>query len=216
VLTAPSSSWEATMQAEDQPLDGHVAYVLTGGGGGEGIWRTSGVTVTRPVGESLVPVSASSRPRYGSTPNAESLPQDCTVMEGALAITAWGLRVFPVRAPVKGRCSCHNPGCDKPGKHPRITSYSERATANPDQVIKWWTQWPDANVGVACGDGLIVIDIDGNEGEEWIAERDMPDTLTATSGRGRHFYYAGDAPSKLSVGPKVDLLGKGRYVVAPP
>jgi Bifunctional DNA primase/polymerase, N-terminal/Primase C terminal 1 (PriCT-1) len=207
------------MQAEDQPIDGQGAYVLTGFGGVRDVGETSSKALTRPLLASQVSVSANGIPRSGSIPDAEATRQDSTasyLINEAIAIAKWGLRVFPVRAPVGGRCSCFSPGCDKPGKHPHIVRYNERATTSVDQVVNWWTDWPDANVGVACGDGLIVIDIDGDQGEEWIAEREMPDTLTATSGRGRHFYYVGDTPGKLSVGPKVDLLGKGRYVVAPP
>ena len=59
----------------------------------------------------------------------------------------------------------------------------------------------------------MVIDIDGEEGEHWLDGKDLPGTLTATSVRGRHLYYEGNSDSAIALGPQVDAIGKGRYVV---
>jgi Bifunctional DNA primase/polymerase, N-terminal/Primase C terminal 1 (PriCT-1)/Winged helix-turn-helix DNA-binding len=126
-----------------------------------------------------------------------------------------GFRVFPVRAPIDGRCSCRRPACNA-GKHPYITSYLARASTDPKQIESWWQQWPGANIGAACGQGLVVIDVDGPEGEEWVSTKELPETLSVKSGRGRHLYYAGASPSGIAVGPQVDVIGDGRYVVVPP
>jgi hypothetical protein len=206
------------MQAEEQPLDGHHARVSTVVVGGTDFGPRTGRTLTELSDPPQRPVPAAGSVR-GSGISETATREDATVnfmIEGALAIATRGFRVFPVRAPKGGFCPCRDQGCTKPGKHPHITKFNQRATTDANQVVEWWTKWPDANIGVVCGDGLVVVDIDGDEGEKWIAERDLPATLTATSGRGRHLYYAGDASGKIAFGPDVDVLGKGRYVVAPP
>jgi hypothetical protein len=138
-----------------------------------------------------------------------------SLLDAAVDLGGVGFRVFPVRAPIDGQCSCRQPGCDKAGKHPHIRSYLTRATTDHKQIETWWTEWPDANIGVVCGDGLVVIDIDGDDGEQWLEERELPETLTAASGRGRHLYYKGNAATALALGPSLDVIGQG-YVVAPP
>ena len=77
------------------------------------------------------------------------------------------------------------------------------------------------NIGVACGDGLIVIDVDPrNGGFETLAALEslhgrLPATWTVdTANRGRHFYFKGEMKSISFNG--VDIQGKGKYVVAPP
>lgn len=124
--------------------------------------------------------------------------------------------MFPVRASLSGRCTCLGPNCTKPGKHPHIKRYLERATCDVDQISSWWAEWPNANVGIATGSGILVVDVDDDRGEAWLKAYDLPPTLGATSGRGRHLYYKGAGRGALGVGPKVDILGDKRYVVAPP
>lgn len=136
--------------------------------------------------------------------------------EEALHLTELGFRVFPVWAPVDGVCSCKTRDCDATGKHPHLTRYLMRATTDPTQVTKWWKSWPDANIGIATGNGLVVVDEDGDEGREWLEDRDLPPTLMSTTGRGCHRYYLGDAKGGIAIGPKVDVLGPGRWVVGPP
>ena len=81
--------------------------------------------------------------------------------------TQFGWRVFPLHSVDANGCSCGSPACTgtKPGKHPRTARGCLDATTDADQVRAWWTQWPDANVGVATGGGLVVIDIDPRHGE---------------------------------------------------
>lgn len=100
------------------------------------------------------------------------------------------------------------------------------ATTDPDQIRVWWTRFPDANIGIACGaSGLVVLDVDPrNGGEETLARLvarhgPLPATLEARSRGsaqpGRHLYFRGEL-RKGVLGPGLDLLGAGAYVVAPP
>ena len=42
----------------------------------------------------------------------------------------------------------------------------KEATHDPEQIESWWSQWPDANIGIATGEisGLLVLDIDEKNG----------------------------------------------------
>lgn len=102
------------------------------------------------------------------------------------------------------------------------------ATRDAGQIADWWSRWPTANIGIACGpSGLAVIDLDGPEGlggwRQLVAEHPgTPPTLTArTGGGGWHLYYlalrdrrVGNTAGKI--GPKIDSRGAGGYVLAPP
>ena len=77
---------------------------------------------------------------------------------------------------------------------------------------------PNANIGIATGNGLAVLDIDVHHGgarPSW-----APETLTArTPNGGFHLYYRVTRPVRNSaglLGPGVDVRGDGGMVVAPP
>jgi putative DNA primase/helicase len=102
------------------------------------------------------------------------------------------------------------------------------ATTDPDTIRRWWAQWPDANIGIACGPSrLVVVDLDGPEalaawGDLALRYNIRYDTLTAhTGGGGFHLIYR--APDGLRIGnssgklgPHIDTRGDGGYIVAPP
>jgi putative DNA primase/helicase len=105
-----------------------------------------------------------------------------------------------------------------------------QATPRPDIISRWFTKWPESNIGIATGDraGIFVVDIDPrNGGFETLAALEQkhgqfPDTLTAkTGGGGLHYYYRIPRGTKISsdanvLGPGVDIKGDGGFVVAPP
>ena len=103
------------------------------------------------------------------------------------------------------------------------------ATCDETTIRQWWSRWPGANIGLACGlSGLVVIDVYADHGgwETWRALRAAHgitgDTLKSiTGGGGAHFLYL--APAGLDVrnsagklGPGVDVRANGGYIVAPP
>jgi hypothetical protein len=50
-------------------------------------------------------------------------------------------------------------------KRPLISDWQNRATTNPLQIDSWWTEYPNANIGIACEvSNLIVIDLDTSKG----------------------------------------------------
>jgi len=165
----------------------------------------------------------------------------------ALSYAKAGLPVLPLHQPIIHKdgvtedkpalCSCGK-RCGSIGKHPRTKNGSKDATLDPDQIRKWWTTWPTANIGIATGHALpkgpghdhhtlAVIDIDGETGKASLAalevERGTLVPSVRTGGGGLHIYAA--IPNDLTVRNSqarqdgwegIDLRGQGGYVVAPP
>src|SRR4051794_6830196 len=78
-----------------------------------------------------------------------------------------GWRVLPLHAVERERCcTCRRPDCSSPGKHPRIKSWQNRASANEITIREWWSRWPNANTGIATGrgSGFFVLDVDTDRG----------------------------------------------------
>ena len=135
-----------------------------------------------------------------------------------------GWRIFPCHSIVDGRCSCGKARCTSPGKHPRTKQGFKEATNDPEQIRKWWTRWPTANIGLATGGGIAAFDIDGPEGfaefQAFVAQHGrVPETLTSQTGRGVHLVFAtrDGAPSVRSAARgKVHVRGEGGYIILPP
>ena len=95
------------------------------------------------------------------------------------------------------------------------------ATTNTDQVKAWWDAIPDANIAIITGYGFDVIDIDGSEGFDSIAQmKTRPNILASviTPRPGRHWMIASKPERKngTNIQPGIDIRAKGGYVVAPP
>jgi hypothetical protein len=124
-------------------------------------------------------------------------------------------------------CSCRDPSCGQVAKHPLgslVAHGLKEATTNRARVLAWWTQQPQANIGLACGHRFDVLDVDGPIGAQAIrafaGEHDLQSSgpLVRTGGCGWHYYLT---PTGLgNVHPhgleRVDWRGRGGYVVAPP
>jgi Bifunctional DNA primase/polymerase, N-terminal len=140
-----------------------------------------------------------------------------------------GLQPVPgdPQSAVRSNCTCRDPGCGQPGKHPLgslVPHGVKDATCNRARILAWWTRHPQANIGLATGHCFDVLDVDGPEGARAI--RDLAaihglqsfGPLVRTGGGGWHYYLA---PTGLgNVRPTgldhVDWRGWGGYVVAPP
>ena len=121
-------------------------------------------------------------------------------LDAALAYAQRGWRVLPVySAEDGGRCTCEKGReCDSPGKHPRTRRGGKDATTDEGQIKEWWTEWPEANVGIATGEqsGLLVFDVDPRHGGDkslagFEAEHGhLPLTpKVSTGGGGCHLYF---------------------------
>jgi hypothetical protein len=145
-------------------------------------------------------------------------------LEAALALGDDGHPVLPLHTPRRDGCSCGR-RCGKPGKHPFGGYGLSHASVDPDQIAAWWQKRPDANVGMRC-DGLLVIDVDSDDGARSLAVLEqelgpLPETWRQTTGRGQHLVYAADTSGNstrpLGSPPGLHLrAGRRGYIVAAP
>lgn len=139
----------------------------------------------------------------------DTRPTTVTLHAAALWYAEQGLKVFPLspgsKIPFKGSNGCHG------------------ASNNVDVVDGWWADTPDANIGIATGHLVDVIDIDGPAGVQVWAQ--LIDDLPPIIGRvstprpgGNHLYVAAvpGRGNKAGLLPHIDYRGTGGYVVAPP
>jgi Bifunctional DNA primase/polymerase, N-terminal len=145
----------------------------------------------------------------------------------ALSYAKLGWKVFPIREGTKD--------------HPCLREWGVHASSNPTQIAKWWTAWPRANIGLACGPSLIaVVDVDTKEnknGQRTIDQLEIleglrlsPTRTLRTPSGGRQYLYTGEVASTVSkIGAHlygkpfmshVDTRGtggaNGGYVLLPP
>jgi hypothetical protein len=148
-----------------------------------------------------------------------------TRVTAALAYAAAGWPVLPLHTPARdGECSCQTAGCARAGKHPRSRRGLTDATTSSARITAWWRRWPDANIAIRTG-RLVVLDLDGPDGQHALAELEashepLPTTRRARTARGQHIYLdAGDTEITSSAGQLArgfDVRGHGGFIVAPP
>ena len=144
-------------------------------------------------------------------------------LDAAFKLAAAGLPIFPAKM-----------FRDEAGnwkKPPFLKNWQEVASTDPEQVQKWWDEFPDAVPGIELQrSGLIVVDADqhggGPDGVAAIGELvtkhgNIPEgPRTKTAGDGLHLIFR--QPDGLQLGngegslPKgVNVRGAGGYVVGP-
>ena len=68
-------------------------------------------------------------------------------IEAALEYARQGWHVLPLHTATDSGCSCASQDCSSPGKHPLTPHGLKDATTDEGQIQRWWTQWPNANIG---------------------------------------------------------------------
>lgn len=136
-----------------------------------------------------------------------------------------GWRVFPLHSITSaGKCTCHSPTCRQTGKHPLRPAGMQAATTRLRDVLNWWEDDPDANIGIATGIGLLVLAIypERHGSLDALPVNPIPLTGLVTIGSaGWHLYFTYPRNILMSsvqdaLGPGIDLHADGSYVVAPP
>jgi len=129
-----------------------------------------------------------------------------------------GLSVFPVGSPAL--CPA---GVDplEYSKQPLVPwkAYQERQPLELE-VENWLQKYPDCNWGICTGNKINVVDADSQEAVERIDTREW---ITYTpyyvqTGKGKHYVYLHnglDISNSSNPQTKVDVRGKGGYIVAP-
>ena len=78
------------------------------------------------------------------------------MLEMELEYAKAGFPVLPLHTPMKnGGCSCGKKDCSGIGKHPRTKNGVKDATTDAVTIKEMWKKWPNANIGIACGDRRI-------------------------------------------------------------
>lgn len=100
------------------------------------------------------------------------------------------------------------------------------ATTDLNQIKEWWDEWPNANIGFACGvNGIYVIDVDydddkGINGYDSLKEFPaLPETVKQLTPRGgfHAFFKTSNAPAnRNSFRVGIDVRGNGYYVLLHP
>lgn len=151
------------------------------------------------------------------------------LLNSALQVAELGWRVIPLHDVSRGTCSCGNPDCKSQGKHPRCLHGLKDGAIDAEEIRRWWTHWPMANVGVCTGEasGVWMLGPDGPAGIEALAELQrrygaLPPTPAARSGSGgRHYYFRWPPEGNIinrrnHRGLPIDVRGTGGYFVAAP
>lgn len=145
------------------------------------------------------------------------------MIDWAVGYAMAGALVVPLHTPTPGGCSCRKRDCEHPGKHPRTLHGKDDATSDVETVTRWWSAWPDANIGIRPHPGHVVVDVDPRNGGdaqfEAMQRRSgaLPATRTARTGSGGlhvWFTFFGAVRGRLDGG--IDIKSHKGYVVAPP
>jgi hypothetical protein len=147
-------------------------------------------------------------------------------LAAALDYARKGLPVLPLHSVQAGRCSCPAQDCRNVGKHPRSEHGVKEATTDAAQITAWWTRWPEANIGIATGSAVVVVDVDPRKGGDDTLRvledahgRVPPTWRSQTGGGGEHIFFLlvpGLGNSAGRLGPGLDVRGIDGYIVAPP
>jgi len=157
------------------------------------------------------------------------LVRSADALAAALGYAHRGWFVLPLHWAIDGLCSCGQADCESPAEHPCTEHGLDDASTDPDTVRKWWRLWPEANIGIRMGKGLLALEVSRlNGGDETLRdlERDLgrlPDTVTVLTGDGGECFiftvtqdfdkvYA----ETRAIGPGLNVRWNGGYIAAPP
>lgn len=134
---------------------------------------------------------------------------------------AYAPRGIPLHGLVGDGCTCGSPTCTNAGKHPVLPKWPGRSQEENAACLGRNESY---NLGIRCGSGLVVLDIDPRHGgtdslRALVAQHGpLPHgPLVYTGGGGVHLYFSGahNLPS-YDLAPGVEVKARGSQVVAPP
>lgn len=130
------------------------------------------------------------------------------MLEWALYYQKQGLSIIPVRE-----------------KLPLIKwkEFQERC-ASEDEIKRWWTEWPDADIGMVTGKASkrLVLDVDGREGATFCSGKGVDSIkspkVKTKKGYQIHFSLPNlqEKTTLAGLQKEVDTRGEGGYVKLPP
>lgn len=161
----------------------------------------------------------------------------------ALYYASLGLRVVPIHGVYGSTCTCNNPACRSPAKHPRTQNGLRDGSKDVAVVERMWTRWPFASIGICTGieSGVLVIDYDGDHAalqeapeffRRWFNDKMPPTWRATTGGGGKHVFFRYDGEGGIQSRSRiwahstkrrdgspvaaVDVRADGGYVVGAP
>lgn len=141
------------------------------------------------------------------------------VFSAAASLAAKGIPVVLVHGTSEHGCSCRNPNCPTPGKHPIASSWQTSSTTDEEALAQALDVETPRNIGVLLGPagGIVDVEFDDAEGESTARELGLEGISTPTyqSSRSVHrlFRYDERLPQKAVVkirGLEVRTGGGGR------
>lgn len=160
---------------------------------------------------------------------------DAPALEWALFYASLGWAVFPIQP--REKAAFYNYPEYKDPETGNTYSWKYQATKNPQRIEIFWTEHPDANIGVATGTAsdLYVLDLDiekpgkTRDGRkhfiEWQKKRgeniNTNTPVSKTGSGGNQIFYTCDEKifnngAQIYKGYGVDRRGEGGYCVLPP
>jgi putative DNA primase/helicase len=155
-------------------------------------------------------------------------------LQEAILQAQHGHRVHPCHyITSSGGCSCGKCDASTHGKHPALTGWQKTATTSEAIIRQWWTDEPEANIGLATGPSsdLLIVDIDirdGKNGFQDLQELDprglgfdgIETPKARTGSGGGQLYLLWPDACKLTTGSgiggkAIDFRGIGGNAIAP-
>src|SRR5699024_6010085 len=175
-------------------------------------WKTPYAGRRAPATSSVRGVVRVSRLEPIGWPIPAKLPG--TLADAAVAYAQAGVPVFP---------------CVPGDKNPLIQRGFHRATTDLRQIHRWWRRIPEANIGIATGRGVEVLDVDVHAiGTGFPVLRSLrrsgqidgwAQAVRSPAG-GLHLYYPTDPAREQRSWARgmahLDFRGLGGYILAPP
>lgn len=134
-------------------------------------------------------------------------------LRSALELAAQGFRVFPLAE-----------GSNKPPKG--FFGFQQQATTEPEKIRAWWKENPRYNVGVATGQGVLVVDVDVKSGKKGADSLEALEAMglpldgyrVKTPSGGVHVFLRTEQPHRQIIDrleglPGIDIKCEGNYVV---
>lgn len=131
-------------------------------------------------------------------------------LTAALNLAKAGFSVFPLKPKTKDR--------------PAIKEWPQKATTDLAQIRQWWGL-SSKNIGIACQDKFIILDVDNKSGKNGfpalkeLIKQGLPKTFTVqTPSNGIHLYFKHPGEfikSTVNHWDGIDIRGNGGYGAAP-
>jgi putative DNA primase/helicase len=150
--------------------------------------------------------------------------RDADKVNIALRYAQAGLPVIPLHGTKDGHCTCGDPDCNQPGRHPRSTYGVRDATSDAKLVRKIWKKSPKAKIGIGLGgvSKLLALVTEDQAARQKLREivatkGGLPRTVTIWDDDRWILLFRGDGRFLRSrdLADGIRILGDGNFIIAP-